>query len=341
MPSVGSESENTSKSSKGKSSNRRQARRVIIYKALILGLLVSMGAAMAQTTPSPDAAAHKESTGTSQKPSPQVFSSAAAELPDSPGALIVPQDDVVAAAKIALKKSGKERPSCNVWRAVRMIYFDPKKMGETPPPCSELVYPYQRFLDNNIAFPLTWQQKGYLAIHYTTDPANLGTIIGISAITIAADSHTAYGPGFKGWGELSGVSLLQDATGQFFGVFAIPAITHQDPRYYRMTKGPFGKRLFYAFSRTYVSRSDSGKTIPNYGVIGAYPIASVISNLYVPGIESDGASTGKRIAIGLALEPINNIVSEFLPDVANHIHVRVIFVQQILNNIAVNQAGPL
>ena len=222
-----------------------------------------------------------------------------------------------------------------------MIYFDPKKVDQPPPPCSELVYPYQRFLDNNIAFPLTWQQKGYLAIHYTTDPSNLGTIIGVSAITIAADSHTAFGPGLKGWGELSGVSLLQDATGQFFGVFAIPALTHQDPRYYRMSKGPFGKRLFYAFSRSYVSRSDSGKTIPNYGVIGAYPIASVISNLYVPGIESDAASTGKRIGVGLALEPINNIVTEFLPDVANHIHVRAIFVQQILNNIAVNQAGPL
>ena len=75
-------------------------------------------------------------------------------------------------------------------------------------------------------------------------------------------------------------------------------------------------------------------------MIGAYPIASEISNLYVPGIESDGESTAKRIATGLALEPINNIVTEFLPDVAKHIHVRVIFVQQILNNIAVNQAGP-
>jgi hypothetical protein len=221
-----------------------------------------------------------------------------------------------------------------------MVYFDPKKMDEPPPPCSELVYPYQRFLDSNIAFPLTWKQKGFLALHYTSDPANLGTIVGISAITIAIDSHTAYGPGFQGFATLSGVSLLQDATGEFFGVFAIPSIMHQDPRYYRMTNGSFMKRFIYAVSRTYISRSDSGKTIPNYGVIGAYPIASEISNLYVPGIESDGESTAKRIATGLALEPINNIVTEFLPDVAKHIHVRVIFVQQILNNIAVNQAGP-
>ena len=313
---------------------------MIIYRALILGMLISMGAATAQTTPTPEVPAREELTSTSQT-SLQTSSPPDPELPDSPGALVTPLHDVVATSKTSLKASGKERPSCNAWRAVRMIYFDPKKMDTPPPPCSELVYPYQRFLDNKIAFPLTWQQKGYLAIHYTTDPSNIGTIVGVSAITIAADSHTAFGPGLKGWGELSGVSLLQDATGQFFGVFAIPALTHQDPRYFRMSKGPFGKRLFYAFSRSYVSRSDSGKTIPNYGVIGAYPIASLISNLYVPGIESDAASTGKRIGVGLALEPINNIVTEFLPDVANHIHVRAIFVQQILNNIAVNQAGPL
>ena len=41
-----------------------------------------------------------------------------------------------------------------------MVYFDPKKMDEPPPPCSELVYPYQRFLDSNIAFPLTWEAEG-------------------------------------------------------------------------------------------------------------------------------------------------------------------------------------
>jgi len=33
-----------------------------------------------------------------------------------------------------------------------------------------------------------------------------------------------------------------------------------------------------------------------------------------PRFGSDGESTAKRIATGLALEPINNIVTEFLPD---------------------------
>ena len=41
----------------------------------------------------------------------------------------------------------------------------------------------------------------------------------------------------------------------------------------------------------------------------------------------------------MALDPVNNIINEFLPDVAKRIHVRIIFVQQILNNVAATQGG--
>ncbi len=71
--------------------------------------------------------------------------------------------------------------------------------------------------------------------------------------------------------------------------------------------------------------------MPNYAVLLTYPISAEISNLYVPGIQSNAASTGKRILTGYALDPINNLLTEFLPDIASRIHVRVIVVQRILN----------
>ncbi len=219
------------------------------------------------------------------------------------------------------------------------IYVNPKRAGEVPQPCSELVYPFQRFLTTNIVIPLTWQQKGYLALHDVTDPGNLATIVGISAITTAADPHSAYGPGLKGWGKNAGVSLLQDATAETFGTFVVPSIMHQDPRYYRRPDQPFKKRLIYSISRTIISRHDDGSPMPNYGTLLEYPINAEISNLYVPGIESDGASTAKRILIGYALDPANNLLAEFLPDVAKHVRVRIIFVQQFLNSIAASSGG--
>ena len=224
---------------------------------------------------------------------------------------------------------------------MKVVYVDPNRYDQVPKPCTELIYPFQRFLSSNIVVPMTWQQKGYLALHELADPGNIGTILGISAITVGADSHSAYGPGLKGFGKSVGVSVLQDATAQFFGIFAIPAIAHQDPRYFRMPRARLSKRIIYSISRTVISRSDSGKSIPNYATLLTYPITAEIDNLYVPGIHPDAPSTTARIFTGYALDPANNLLNEFLPDVASRVHIRIIFVQRILNNIASTGAGGL
>ena len=190
------------------------------------------------------------------------------------------------------------------------------------------------------AHPHDAAPEGYLfAFRDIVDPFNIITILGSSGLPIAIDPDTAYGPGFKGFGELSGISFSQDGIGEFFGTFLIPSIAHEDPHYHRMPTATFPRRLLHAVSRTVIAQSDYGHNMPNYATLLTYPIASEISNLYVPGIQSDGPSTVKRIFYGYALDPVNNIVTEFLPDVAKRIHVRIIFVQQILNQIAVNPTG--
>ena len=272
-------------------------------------------------------------------PAPLPSTSSSSELPDAPSAIKSGQQDVVAVAEASFKATGEGAHPCSIFSSMKVVYYDPRRVNQIPKPCSELVYPYQRFLNTNIAIPMTWQQKGYLALHDFTDPANLGTIAGISAITIGINSHTAYGPGWKGYGKIVGVSLAQDGTGQFFGVFAIPALLHQDPRYYRMPHASIRRRIFYAISRTAISRDDGGDWMPNYAALLTYGINSEMSNLYVPGIHPNWQSTLARTLTGIATDPANNLLAEFLPDVATHVHVRIIFVQRILNNVAAPDAG--
>jgi hypothetical protein len=297
-------------------------------RLLTTGLLLSAMTAFAQIQPPtmPETPAH-------------LPDSAKTDLPDAPGPAQAQQQDVVAVAEASFKATGGGAHSCGVFTAMKVVYVDPSRY-DVPKPCTELIYPYQRFLSSNIVIPMTWQQKGYLALHDLADPVNFGTILGISAITVGSDSHSAYGPGLKGFGKSVGVSLLQDATAQFFGAFAIPVIAHQDPRYFRMPHAPFTKRLVYSISRTVIARSDSGKSMPNYATLLNYPIGAELSNLYVPGIHPDVPSTVARIFTGYALDPVNSLVNEFLPDVASHVHIRIIFVQQILNNVARGNSLP-
>lgn len=295
----------------------------LLRRLLTMGLLLSAMTAFAQTRPP-----------TIPDPSPSLPDPTSTDLPDAPDPAQAHQENVIAVAEASFKATGGGSRPCNAFRAMKVVYFDPNRYDQIPKPCTELIYPYQRFLTSNIVIPMTWQQKGYLALHDLTDPANFGTILGISAITIGTDSHSAYGPGMKGFGKIVGVSVLQDATLQFFGDFAIPVIAHQDPRYFRMGHAPIAKRILYSVSRTIISRSDSGRAMPNYATLLNYPITAEIDNLYVPGIHPDGPSTADRILTGYGLDPVNNLLNEFLPDVASRVHVRVIFVQRILNNIA-------
>ncbi|MEO8737056.1 MAG: hypothetical protein ABI380_11000 [Edaphobacter sp.] len=258
-------------------------------------------------------------------------------LPDAPSAVLAQQQDVIALAEATRRANGDKIAPCSMTQAMREIHANPKVIGQVRLPCTELINPYQRFLDTNISIPLTPRQKGYLALHNLVDPASLLTIVGVSAFTIGVDSHTAYGPGWKGFGKNAGVSLLQDATGEFFGSFLIPSIAHQDPRYYRMPKASVPRRFLHAVSRTFVANNDDGSLMPNYATLLTYPISAEISNFYVPGIHSDAPSTVARIATGLATDPANNLIAEFLPDVARHINVRIIFVQRILNQVASEQ----
>jgi hypothetical protein len=285
----------------------------------------------------------------SQLPAPAISSSSstADTLPDAPGEApsetpdtIPPhQASVVAVAEASFAANNDGAKTCNVFRAMKVVYVNPNRYDEVRKPCGELIYPYQRFLTTEVVIPMTWQQKGYLALHNLTDPANFGTILGISAITIGTDSHSAYGPGLKGFGKIVGVSLLEDATGQFFGTFAVPALVHQDPRYFRMPHAKLSKRIVYSISRTFISRHDDGTSMPNYATLFTYPIGAVLANQYVPGIASDASSTIVRIITGYATDPANNLLNEFLPDVAAHVQVRIIFVQRILNNIASGANG--
>jgi hypothetical protein len=200
--------------------------------------------------------------------------------------------------------------------------------------------PLKRFLDTTAPLPLTPEQKAHLAIKGLTSWGNLITITGTAAYTIGTDAHTAYGPGLKGFGRNTGYSLLQDTTGTFFGTFLIPSLAHEDPRYRRMPHAKIGRRFLHAISWTIIAHSDYGKTMPNYANLLTNPICAEISNLYVPGVNGNGPSTVERILAGYETDPVDSLITEFLPDVASHIHVHDIFVQRILNKIATGQYIP-
>jgi len=204
---------------------------------------------------------------------------------------------------------------------------------DTIGPCRE-ENPLQEIISSRNALQLTPELKGFLAIRNVADPFNLLTIAGYSGIYVAANSHSAYGPGFAGWGRLAGYSTLEDMQSEFFGTFAIPSLVHEDPRYHRLPDASIKRRIGHALLHTVWTQHDDGTPMINYATLLTYPISAELSNLYVPGLSTNAKSTGERIAAGYATDPVGPLIAEFLPDIAKHIHIRIVFVQQILEQVA-------
>jgi hypothetical protein len=191
--------------------------------------------------------------------------------------------------------------------------------------------PYSPFLDSTAALPLSPAQKAHLALHNLIDPATLATIGDTAALTIAVNSHTAYGPGWSGLLRDSHSSCARDATAEFFATFLIPSLTRQDPHYHRIPGAHIPRRILHAVSSTFIAQSNSGAPMPNFATLFTYPINAEISNLYIPGSNGSQRSTTERILTGYATDPAANLLAEFFPGAARRINLRVILAQTLLN----------
>jgi hypothetical protein len=142
-----------------------------------------------------------------------------------------------------------------------------------------------------------------------------------------------------GYARYVGVSYCQDFIGEFFGTFLIPSLAHQDPHYHRMEKARLPRRITHAITQVVWTQGDNGRGMLNYANLVGFAIDDGISNLYVPGRETSASATASRYATGLATAPIGNFITEFVPDVARHIHVQIVIIQRIINQVARNEGG--
>jgi hypothetical protein len=209
------------------------------------------------------------------------------------------------------------------------------------PPLTPLIDWYARFINGPQVRSMTPRQKAWLATRNFLDPFNGITILGSSAIFVAANSHSAYGPGMNGFAKNVGVSYSQDMTGEFFGTFLIPSIVHQDPHYHRMPNASLKHRIVHALYQVLWTEGDNGNGMVNYANLVGFAIDDEIGNLYVPGQKTAFPPSAERYATDLATAPIENFITEFVPDVARRIHIRIVLVQHIINQVASTEsAGP-
>ena len=186
---------------------------------------------------------------------------------------------------------------------------------------------------------LTSTDKLRIAASDVVDPFNLLTIGATAAISVGTNPDSGYGPGMKGWAKNSGTLLTEDMSGAFFATYLVPAITKQDPRYYRMPNASIARRIGNVLIQPVWSRSDKGGHMPNYGMLIGVPAAVALANVYVPGRKQGVWPTVETSAIAIATAPTDNLINEFLPDVAKHFSFHIVLIQRIVNHLTLTEGS--
>ncbi len=164
----------------------------------------------------------------------------------------------------------------------------------------------------NVA-PLTVAQKFRLSLHYFDSPTYVLTAF-TAGIEQAANTNKGYGQGAEGYGKRYGANFADGLTGELLSTAILPSLLHTDPRYFRKGEGGGGARISYALSRVFVTRTDAGRSIPNFpGILGAAG-SSAISNTYYPDGDNRAGDMAARFGFQMATGAGFNVLKEFSPE---------------------------
>lgn len=167
--------------------------------------------------------------------------------------------------------------------------------------------------------PQTVKEKFKTALLDSVDYSSFIFVGGQAAVAQANSSYPEFGQGAKGYGRYYWHTLADAINENTWVEFIIPSALHQDTRYYTLGKGPFPKRLGYAFSRIAVTRADSGHETFNFSEFVGAGAFSGIANLYYPSPERTLTKTYQRWITNLAIDSCVFAFKEVWPDINNSI----------------------
>jgi hypothetical protein len=169
------------------------------------------------------------------------------------------------------------------------------------------------------AVSLTGMQKIRLAFRTTRDPVTIASAFLVAGYHEADNDLTGFSWGPKGYMERVGVVYLDTFDGTMLGNGVLPALLHQDPRYFRLGHGSVMHRTLYSLSTSVIARHDNtGKREPNYSNIFGNLAAGGISNLYYPGNHGIGLTISNGL-IQTAEGALGSLFQEFWPDISRKV----------------------
>jgi len=182
------------------------------------------------------------------------------------------------------------------------------------------VLPNNRTTENALPFhSITPRQKMTIAAKDSFDWPVYPTAGLFALLYQLEDQNHSFGQGMAGYAKRFAAGYGDQMIGNIMTEGLVPALGHQDPRYFRLGEGSKKSRAWYAVTRIVVARMDSGRNTFNFSEWGGNAAAVAISNAYYPDTR-DWNDNLQKLMIACATDTFSNILKEFWPDVKKKLH---------------------
>jgi hypothetical protein len=165
--------------------------------------------------------------------------------------------------------------------------------------------------DSENVVPMPAKLKFKLAFKVAVDPVSFAAAAFLGTVDQASNSPN-YPQGWAGFGERVGARYADGFTDILFGGAILPALLHQDPRYYYQGTGTTSSRLKHALAYPFICKGDNGKLQPNYSTIGGDLVSAGLANLYYPPSNRGIGLVFTNLAVGTAERGLSTVLQEFV-----------------------------
>ena len=163
--------------------------------------------------------------------------------------------------------------------------------------------------------PMDTQQQWKNFLSETLSPLAIGGGLFNGAEAHVTNTDPKYGTDHPALGAQVGASTVDIATPNFFAEFLLASVFHEDPRYFRRGEGfCMRSRVWYAISRSVVTRTDEGRSEFNWSNVLGTAISASLSNAYYPASARTPGDTFQRIGVGILGTGLVRLGPEFWPD---------------------------
>lgn len=164
------------------------------------------------------------------------------------------------------------------------------------------------------AHHLNLREKFLYAGRQMVEPINLLPALYSGVESQYLNSDPKYGTDTDALEQRFGAAVAREDSDRLFTDAVMPALLHEDPRYYRLGESSSNvRRTVYALEQVFIARNDQGKEVPNYAGFLGRGMAVGLSMVYYPSGSRNGGAALREFGGSIEGLAAFDLLREFVP----------------------------